>query len=231
MKKQNDKQQSGFSLIEIAIVLVIIGLLIGGVLKGQAMVKNSKIKRIATDTAAVQGALNAYMDSYWVLPGDDANSATRWAIAAPATQVAATRGNGLIEGFFNDPAGAKVVDAAATVETTHAWNHLYCEGLIKGVCTATAGATIAPPTNPIGGITGVADGRVTANRHLGLTKKMVCMRGIPSEYAMVYDTQFDDGAGLTGDVRGSAAADDGTAVGTATTYDITNAQIIICTGF
>ncbi|MBF0428796.1 MAG: prepilin-type N-terminal cleavage/methylation domain-containing protein [Magnetococcales bacterium] len=230
MRKPNDKQQSGFSLIEIAIVLVIIGLLIGGVLKGQAMVKNSKIKRIATDTAAVQGALNAYMDSYWVLPGDDANSATRWAIAAPASGTGTT-GNGLIEGFFNDAAGNTAVTVATTVESSHAWNHLYCEGLIKGVCTATAGATIAPPTNPIGGITGVADGRVTANRHLGLTKKMVCMRGIPSEYAMVYDTQFDDGAGLTGDVRGSAAADDGTAVGTATTYDITNAQIIICTGF
>ncbi|MBF0160690.1 MAG: prepilin-type N-terminal cleavage/methylation domain-containing protein, partial [Magnetococcales bacterium] len=64
-------QQAGFTLIEIAIVLIIIGLLLGGILKGQTMVKNSKIKRIAADSQSFIAAANAYVDSYWALPGDD----------------------------------------------------------------------------------------------------------------------------------------------------------------
>ncbi|MEO5331908.1 MAG: type II secretion system GspH family protein [Magnetococcus sp. YQC-5] len=225
MRLNDDKRQAGFSLIEIAIVLVIIGLLIGGVLKGQTLVKNSKIKRIATDTTSVQGAINAYMDSYWVLPGDDAGSATRWGTAAPGGN-----GNGLIQGLLLS--AVNVANDAATAETTHAFNHMYCEGLLKGNCIGNAATVIAHPVNPLGGITGIADGRSAAV--MGLTKKMVCMKEIPSDYAMIYDTQFDDGAGDRGDIRGSANNEDENTVGgpTATPYATAPvAKILICTGF
>ncbi|MBF0428795.1 MAG: prepilin-type N-terminal cleavage/methylation domain-containing protein [Magnetococcales bacterium] len=240
MIKKNLKRQDGFSLIEIATVLVIIGLMVGGVLKGQSMLKNAKIKRIATDTTTVQEAINAYSDAYGALPGDDPNSATHWEIQAPPTGVVATRGDDLINGYFNNT-GDKVVDNPATVESAHAWNHLYCEGLIKGVCTATPGAVITFPTNPLGGITGIADGRIVINTALGLTthlkinKKMVCMWGIPTDYAMIYDAQFDDGAGDTGDIRASGstngAANQGTSTGTLSAYNLGNARVFICTGF
>lgn len=218
MKFHNDKRQAGFSLIEIAIVLVIIGLLIGGVLKGQTLVKNSKIKRIATDTNSVQTAMNSYMDSYWVLPGDDAGSATRWTIAALGGN-----GNGLIAGLF-DPADKT---GNAGDETALAWNHLYCEGLLKGECMANAAPVIDLPINPMGGITGIADGRTASV--LSIVKKMVCMQGIPGEYAIIYDTQFDDAVGTTGDIRGSAnGAVAGASVATA--YAVAN-TIHICTAF
>jgi len=61
----------GFTLIEIAIVLVIIGLLIGGVLKGQQLIENSKVKNAANDMNGVIAAYNGYLDQYKRLPGDD----------------------------------------------------------------------------------------------------------------------------------------------------------------
>ncbi|MBF0626794.1 MAG: type II secretion system protein [Magnetococcales bacterium] len=234
MLLQLKKRQGGFSLIEIAIVLVIIGLLIGGVLKGQAMVKNSKIKRIATDVQAVQSAINAYSDSYWMLPGDDSGANGRW-----PTAVHQGDGNGLIEGLFQPTAANRTPStavSAATQETAFAWNHLYCEGLVKGECLVdTAATALVQPTNPAGGVTGIADGRnniATSPSYLGISRKMICMKEIPTDYAMIYDTQFDDGAGDTGDIRGSAAADTEAAAGTATPYaPATISKVFICTGF
>ncbi|MBF0348806.1 MAG: prepilin-type N-terminal cleavage/methylation domain-containing protein [Magnetococcales bacterium] len=215
--------QSGFSLIEIAIVLVIIGLLLGGVMKGQTMVQNSKIKRIATDTQAVQSSMNAYTDTYWQLPGDDLNAATHFAGVGPA----AGDGNGIIIGFFNFATGA---NNPASDETALAWNHLRCAELVKGTCVAT-GANNDIPRNPVGGVLGIADGRDPAPQAvLGLVKKVVCMSSIPTAFAEAYDTQQDDGIGDTGDIRGSQNTEDGSVAGTAQIYTA-NQTIHICTGF
>ncbi|UGQ48357.1 prepilin-type N-terminal cleavage/methylation domain-containing protein [Massilia endophytica] len=64
-------RQAGFTLVEIAIVLVIIGLLLGGVLKGQSLIDNAKIKNIIQQATSLQAAVNAYQDRYRALPGDD----------------------------------------------------------------------------------------------------------------------------------------------------------------
>lgn len=63
--------QKGFTLIEIAIVMVIIGLLIGGILKGQAMIQNAKIKAYQNDIDGLRAAWYAYFDRYGYYPGDD----------------------------------------------------------------------------------------------------------------------------------------------------------------
>ena len=57
-------KQKGFTLVEIAIVLVIVGLLIGGVLKGQEMITNAKLKRIESDNAGMAAAMFSYQDRY-----------------------------------------------------------------------------------------------------------------------------------------------------------------------
>ena len=70
--------QKGFTLVEIAIVLVIIGLLLGGILKGQEMITQAKIKNAVSDFSGISAAYYGYQDRYRALPGDDPNAATRW---------------------------------------------------------------------------------------------------------------------------------------------------------
>jgi len=71
-------KQAGFTLVEIAIVLVIIGLLLGGILKGQEMITQAKIKNVVNDFNGITAAVNSYQDRYKALPGDDLNAPTRW---------------------------------------------------------------------------------------------------------------------------------------------------------
>jgi prepilin-type N-terminal cleavage/methylation domain-containing protein len=82
--------QQGFTLVEIAIVLVIIGLLLGGILKGQEMITQAKIKNVVSDFSGISAAYYGYQDRYRAIPGDDQQAATRWAVAPAATLVMAT---------------------------------------------------------------------------------------------------------------------------------------------
>ncbi len=75
-------QQSGFTLVEIAIVLVIIGLLLGGILKGQELINSAKVKNLANDFRTIPTYIYAYQDKFKNLPGDD---------DAVATHLGATR--------------------------------------------------------------------------------------------------------------------------------------------
>src|SRR5216683_5000852 len=103
--------QTGFTLVEIAIVLVIIGLLLGGILKGQEMITQAKIKNVINDFNGIGVAVTSYQDRYRALPGDDANATTRWTIQAPASG----NGNGIIAGFYsaNDTSGTGGAPPAA----------------------------------------------------------------------------------------------------------------------
>ena len=65
-----NKQQRGFTLVEIAIVLVIIGLLLGGVLKGQEMITSAKVRNLADQGSAIKSAFFAFQDRYRAIPGD-----------------------------------------------------------------------------------------------------------------------------------------------------------------
>ena len=69
--KKINKDQAGFTLVEIAIVMVIIGLLIGGVLKGQAMIQNAKVKRVVKQGDELRAAIMTFYDKYGVYPGDE----------------------------------------------------------------------------------------------------------------------------------------------------------------
>jgi len=70
MNTATAQNQKGFTLVEIAIVLVIIGLLLGGVLKGQELITNSKIKSTTQDLEGIAAAYYAYQDRTGRIPGD-----------------------------------------------------------------------------------------------------------------------------------------------------------------
>src|ERR671919_84207 len=99
-------RQAGFTLVEIAIVLVIIGLLLGGILKGQEMITQAKIKNVMADFSGVSAAYHGYQDRYRAIPGDDPNAAARWAVAPAAVQ---GNGNGIVQGTYNNGGAACVL--------------------------------------------------------------------------------------------------------------------------
>ena len=95
------RNQSGFTLIEIAIVLVIIGLLLGGVLKGQELINSARVKNLANDFKNIPVFIYGYQDKFRSLPGDDARLANNVTGGTDCTPLAAgkcARGNGVIEG-------------------------------------------------------------------------------------------------------------------------------------
>ncbi len=67
---QNFKKQSGFTLVEIAIVLVIIGLLLGGILKGQELINSARVRNLADQNSGIQAAYYGFIDRYRQVPGD-----------------------------------------------------------------------------------------------------------------------------------------------------------------
>lgn len=179
------QQQRGFTLIEIAIVLVIIGLLLGGVLKGQELITQAKIKNVANDMNGVSVAIYAYQDRYKRLPGDDNAAKARW------TTLTLNEGDGdsQIEGTYNSTTN--------TDETRAFWSHLRFAGLISGPTDTVANAS-SQPINASGGITGVQQGA------LGMAGLVVCSGNLPAKIAQAVDSQFDDGIAATGSVRAIA---------------------------
>jgi prepilin-type N-terminal cleavage/methylation domain-containing protein len=179
-------QQRGFTLVEIAIVLVIIGLLLGGILKGQEMITQAKIKNVVADFSGISAAYYGYQDRYRAIPGDDGTADTRWS--------GATKGdaNGIVTGTYN--AGC----ASAVVESCQWWDHLRRAGFVAG-----SGKT--QPFNAVAGIIGVQTGNGDAVPTAvlgGFGGLIICSAGLPDKIAIAIDTQMDDGAIAAGTVRG-----------------------------
>src|SRR5260221_9697161 len=108
MSVYRQRKQAGFTLVEIAIVLVIIGLLLGGILKGQEMITQARIKNAINDFNGITVAVTSYQDRYRFLPGDDKGATARWTVQAPASG----DGDGVILGKYsatssNPPAAAE----------------------------------------------------------------------------------------------------------------------------
>jgi len=180
--------QAGFTLVEIAIVLVIIGLLLGGILKGQEMITQAKIKNVINDFNGVTAAVNSYQDRYRALPGDDPTAATRW-----ATQGAvAGDGNGVLLGTYNNTLTTTPTSAQ---ESNLFWWHLRLGGFVPGAVTAGLAAGLQPP-NATNGIIGVQ------STGLGYTSNIVCSSNLPDKIAIAVDTQMDDGTPSAGELRG-----------------------------
>ncbi len=179
--------QRGFTLVEIAIVLVIIGLLLGGILKGQEMIVQAKIKNAISELSGASAAYYGYRDRYRAIPGDDPNAATRWATPSAADS---GNGNGVVEGLYNS--------TTAGDESREWWDHLRRAGFISG-------AGSQQPLNAFTGMIGVQTGDGTGTNPGptlgGLTGLIICSSGLSDKVAIALDSQMDDGRSAAGTVR------------------------------
>jgi prepilin-type N-terminal cleavage/methylation domain-containing protein len=185
------KEERGFTLVEIAIVLVIIGLLLGGILKGQEMITQAKIKNVIADMSGVSAAMYGYQDRYRALPGDDKGAVTRWSIATAPT---GTQGNGVVEGAYT----------AAGTEALAFWDQLRRAGFVSG-----SGAE--NPFNAVSGKMGVQTGDGSGATPAGVlgtaadtqlfSGLILCSGNLPDKIAISVDAQMDDGNGKAGSVR------------------------------
>jgi prepilin-type N-terminal cleavage/methylation domain-containing protein len=219
------RRQSGFTLIEIAIVLVIIGLLLGGILKGQELINSARVKNLGTDFRNIPLFIYGYQDKFKTLPGDDPAANTHVTGAILAT-TPGTLGNGVIEGDWNS--------ATATDESYLFWQHVRLAGLAPGV--TTPGAADYLPTNASGGTIGIQSGTtaIATTPVLGADGKaiggayIICSTGILGKFVKQLDIQMDDGNTAAGSMMATpttgyaigAAAEPTATVDDALTYTV-----------
>jgi len=194
------KKQTGFTLVEIAIVLVIVGLLIGGVLKGQEMITNAKLKRIESDNAGIAAAMFSYQDRYLQLPGDDGGASGRFDVYSAGSSPLSVKANGDGDGVIG--AGG---DWNATIipwtefgeETLKFFAHLRAAGLVPG-----GGTDSTRPTNAYGGQIGIQDGALNISGHVTV------FGAIEGPIAKILEGRLDDGQGDTGRIQSAITKDD-----------------------
>ena len=199
-KKSVKATQAGFTLVEIAIVLVIIGLLLGGILKGQEMITQAKIKNVINDFNGITAAVTSYQDRYRAVPGDDQNANARW--NSLTTPPVSGSGDGIVLGAYNanDTTGPLFAPPAAA-ESNLFWQHLRIAGFIAGPTMGRGSGT--PPPNATGGLIGVETGGTAGALGMGFTSLITCTSNLPDKVAIAVDTQADDGVPGTGQVRGA----------------------------
>jgi len=175
--------KDGFTLVEIAIVMVIIGLLIGGVLKGQAMIQNAKVKRVSKQADEIRAAVMAFYDKYGMYPGDENIDAI-----PPGTD---GEGNG----------SGQIAGAA---EISEVFRDLQLAGLISGIYNGTTDL----PRHAFGDtlmLSWVDPGAGTAQHYLTFAN-------LPADVCLELDTKYDNSTWSTGSIIGSAAYTAGTTV-------------------
>ncbi|MCZ2406915.1 MAG: prepilin-type N-terminal cleavage/methylation domain-containing protein [Burkholderiales bacterium] len=208
MRRARRTAQSGFTLVEIAIVLVIIGLLLGGVLKGQELIENGRVKNAASDMNGLVAAYNSYLDRYRKLPGDDGPIATLTARGGQWTTP------GIVGGNNN---GILAITAAQTFtgggEGTAFFQHLRASGFVTGNPGDT-GAN-AMPVNAWGGRMGVTNAAVQGRT---AARVMVCLGNVPGKAAAALDVQLDDGRPDNGSFRATQGANNIVPAGAAAAY-------------
>jgi prepilin-type N-terminal cleavage/methylation domain-containing protein len=191
----NRTKNRGFTLIEIAIVLVIIGLLLGGVLKGQELINNAKVKSYATDFRNIPIMLYGFQDKFRALPGDDSQVVTHLPAATLATTPAGTVGNGVINGVWDT--------ATNTDESCLFWQHVRLAGLAPGSTIVNCAANADYwPKNANGGQIGVQSntGFVTMTGTMN-GSYIICSKNILGQFVLQLDATLDDGNPATGSMR------------------------------
>lgn len=254
--QEQASDKSGFSLVELSIVLVILGLLVGGILSGQSLIRAAELRSINTEYQRFTTAIGTFRDKYFAIPGDMSNASSFW--------VGAGNGNG--DGMIANTA------AAGTNEISTFWIHLANATLLEGSYTNVANTTMTAGTNnprakmsnagwnaahlgtmSVGGVASpdvnTTDPLTTtfyANTYGNVflfgsgTNAVLPVGVLKSEEAWNIDTKMDDGRPDIGSVttlesQGNAAVGSGcgniataTAALAASAFDLTNTSSTAC---
>jgi len=187
------RNQSGFTLIEIAIVLVIIGLLLGGVLKGQELINTARVRSLNNNIDGITSAWFSFSDRYRAFPGDYAQASVN------------------LPNITNNGNGNGLIDS--DVERALVWSHLQAAGYITGsypdpsTATVTAGRYDCPTTScPDNGFgQGMVIDRGTlqqsATSSTAPAHELLTGRAIPSDVLAELDRKIDDGTPGAGSMQ------------------------------
>lgn len=159
------KKEQGFTLIEIAVVLIIVGLLLGGVLKGQEIITNARIKNIENSFNSLVQAISIYQERYHALPGDDLYAKLKFKDENGAPIVVNGNGNGEIEN---------------SQEHGQFWQHLRAANLIAGSPDDDEG-----PLNAFGGKTEIG------MKEYNFSGMFVRFTSIPSKICIIFEERYD----------------------------------------
>jgi len=196
------RRQRGFTLIEIAIVLVVVGLLVGGVLAGQQLIRNSRLHKLIMDHGGFSTAILSFRDRYDAMPGDYERASVHIGCSPVCLN---GNGNGHVESNATPVAGSE------THEELLVWSHLSGAGFLSGRFAPVAGGTVPTLDNSPVNISqrywqfmfdanyGTVPG--AAARHNLKTGNQ-----IPVSFLQEIDAKIDDGLPNSGDFRFSSFA-------------------------
>ncbi len=190
----------GFSLVELSIVLVIMGLIIGGVLTGQQVIQNARITNAINAIQGYQAQFQAYAQNYGALPGDDPGAKGRFPNAR--LQTLDSMGDGFVgtgSSFDTD----QTTGSDGKGESRWVWAHLRAADLVKNQVQTTDGATTmaVQPPNPFNGIYGFQNGAFGGV----FTTTVLCLNKVPSTAAQAIDARLDDGKSDSGAIQATAS--------------------------
>ena len=192
----SSRHNHGFTLIEMAIVLVVIGLIVGGVLVGQDLIKAAEVRATISQIEKYNTAANTFRGKYIALPGDmNAATASQFGFAARGQDAGEGDGNGVIEGTYNtNAAGSNCGVCTATGEPVLFWNDLsYANGmnlnLIEGSFNSVGGAlgALGDPVPP--GLTGTSLTSWFPAAKIGGGKLCVCLE--PERHQLLWTFSSD----------------------------------------
>lgn len=132
-----------FSLVELSIVLVILGLLTGGILAGQSLIRAAELRSVVSEHQRYTAAINSFRDKYMGLPGDITNATRFWNRAVSSSDCAANSAATVVSTGTCDGNGNGIINngsASAHGENFDAWVQLALAGLVEGSYTGVSGS-------------------------------------------------------------------------------------------
>lgn len=131
----------GFSLVELSIVLVILGLLTGGILAGQSLIRAAELRKVSTQYSVYYTAMQSFRDKYFAIPGDMANATSFWGAADPTPATCKTTPSVDTKTCNGDGNGNITQGSVGSNERFRFWQHLANAGLIEGSYRGVGGGS------------------------------------------------------------------------------------------